>query len=104
MAAPTFQMENLKPGEKGRFFDDYCSWTRIPEFEAAIHEDLAWLGLSWPLPVRRQSDHLAEYAAALEKLRALGIVYRCFLTRKEIAASSLSAISRRHASTSRSRP
>jgi len=62
-----------------------------PEFDAAIQHDLAWLGLGWPLPVRRQSEHLADYAAALEKLRALGVVYRCFLTRKKIAAASLSA-------------
>jgi glutamyl-Q tRNA(Asp) synthetase len=62
-----------------------------PEFEAAIHEDLAWLGLAWPLPVRRQSEHFADYAAALERLRTLGAVYRCFLTRKEIATASLSA-------------
>lgn len=62
-----------------------------PEFETSIYEDLAWLGLSWPLPVRRQSDHMADYAAALDRLRELGVVYRCFLTRKEIAAASLSA-------------
>lgn len=62
-----------------------------PEFEAAAYEDLAWLGLTWPLPVRRQSDHMSDYASALDRLRALGVVYRCFLTRKEIAAASLSA-------------
>ena len=62
-----------------------------PEFEAAIYEDLAWLGLRWPDPVRCQSDHFPDYAEALEKLRRLGVVYRCFLTRKEIAASSMSA-------------
>jgi glutamyl-Q tRNA(Asp) synthetase len=61
------------------------------EFEAAILEDLAWLGLRWAEPVRRQSEHMADYAAVLEKLRALGVVYRCFLTRKEIAEQSLSA-------------
>lgn len=62
-----------------------------PEFEAAIYEDLNWLDLKWRLPVRRQSDHMADYASALDRLRALGVVYRCFLTRKEIAAASLSA-------------
>jgi glutamyl-Q tRNA(Asp) synthetase len=55
-----------------------------PEFEAAILEDLAWLGLAWETPVRRQSDHLADYAAALEQLRTDGLVYRCFKTRREI--------------------
>jgi len=62
-----------------------------PEFEAGIVEDLAWLGLDWPLPVRRQSDHLPDYAAALEKLRSLGVVYRCFLTRREITEQAMSA-------------
>ncbi len=62
-----------------------------PEFETALLEDLAWLGLDWPLPVRRQSDHFDDYAAALDKLRALGVLYRCFLTRREIAEQSLAA-------------
>lgn len=62
-----------------------------PEFEQAIHEDLAWLGLAWELPVRRQSEHVSDYAAALDKLRSLGLLYRCFLTRKEIAEQSASA-------------
>ena len=55
------------------------------EFEQAIYKDLKWLGLEWEEPVRRQSDHFEDYAAALEKLRAQGLVYRCFKTRKEIA-------------------
>lgn len=54
-----------------------------PEFEAAVLEDLAWLGLDWETPVRRQSDHRADYDAALERLRAMGVLYRCFRTRKE---------------------
>jgi glutamyl-Q tRNA(Asp) synthetase len=53
------------------------------EFESALAEDLAWLGLSWETP-RRQSEHLADYAAALEQLRALGVLYPCFCTRAEI--------------------
>lgn len=55
-----------------------------PEFEAAIYEDLAWLGLDWEAPVRRQSDHFGDYAAALGRLVAMGAVYRCFRTRKEV--------------------
>ncbi|OYW43006.1 MAG: tRNA glutamyl-Q(34) synthetase GluQRS [Rhodobacterales bacterium 12-64-8] len=62
-----------------------------PEFEAGIVEDLTWLGLTWPLPVRRQSEHMAGYAAALDRLRQLGVVYRCFLTRREIMEQSMSA-------------
>ena len=55
-----------------------------PEFEAAILEDLAWLGLAWEAPVLRQSEHVADYMAALDELRARGLVYRSFKTRKQI--------------------
>ena len=55
-----------------------------PAYEAAIYEDLAWLGLDWETPVRRQSDHLADYAAVIDALSARGLLYRCFRTRKEI--------------------
>ncbi len=55
-----------------------------PEFEAGIYEDLTWLGLDWETPVRRQSDHLADYAAVVETLDRRGLLYRCFRTRKEI--------------------
>lgn len=55
-----------------------------PEFETAISEDLAWLGLDWEMPARRQSDHLADYAAVIEHLNQRGLLYRCFRTRKEI--------------------
>ena len=57
-----------------------------PEYEAGIYEDLAWLGLDWETPVRRQSDHRTDYDAALEALRAQGVLYRCFRTRKELMA------------------
>ncbi|GAB4532979.1 MAG: tRNA glutamyl-Q(34) synthetase GluQRS [Parvularculaceae bacterium] len=57
-----------------------------PEYEAQIYEDLAWLGLDWEEPVRRQSEHMPEYAAALDRLRQAGLVYRCFKTRKEVLA------------------
>lgn len=58
-----------------------------PEYEAGILEDLAWLGLDWDGPARRQSDHLDDYAAAIEAMRARGLLYRCFRTRKEVAAA-----------------
>lgn len=57
-----------------------------PEFEAAIYEDLAWLGITWETPIRRQSEHMADYAGALDSLIARGLAYRCFRTRKEILA------------------
>ena len=56
------------------------------EFEAAIHEDLAWLGLSWEAGVRRQSEHMADYGAALAALDGAGLVYPCFCTRTAIQA------------------
>ena len=56
-----------------------------PEYETAIYDDLAWLGIAWETPVRRQSEHLAVYRAALEKLSALGLVYPAFESRAEIA-------------------
>ena len=57
-----------------------------PEHEAAIVEDLAWLGLTWDGPVRRQSEHRPDYDAALARLRDMGVLYRCFRTRKELMA------------------
>ena len=57
-----------------------------PEYEAAILVDLAWLGLTWPQPVRRQSDHFYAYEAALNSLIERGLCYRCFRTRKEVLA------------------
>jgi glutamyl-Q tRNA(Asp) synthetase len=56
-----------------------------PEYEQAIDEDLAWLGLRWEAPVRRQSEHLADYRRALEMLSAQGLVYPSFESRAEIA-------------------
>ena len=56
-----------------------------PEYEAAIYEDLAWLGLQWEQPVRRQSEHYEDYRAALAKLEAMGLVYPSFESRAEIA-------------------
>jgi glutamyl-Q tRNA(Asp) synthetase len=55
-----------------------------PEYEAGLLEDLAWLGLDWETPVRRQSEHLPAYAAVVDVLRRRGLLYRCFRTRKEI--------------------
>jgi glutamyl-Q tRNA(Asp) synthetase len=59
-------------------------------------EDLAWLGLVWEQPVRRQSEHMAEYAAALETLTAAGLTYPCFCTRKQITREIAAAPSAPH--------
>lgn len=56
-----------------------------PEFEQAIYDDLAWLGIIWQEPVRRQSQHLADYRAALDGLTAMGLVYPSFESRADIA-------------------
>ena len=56
-----------------------------PEYEAAIYQDLAWLGLVWEQPVRRQSEHFEDYRAALARLDAMGLVYPSFESRAEIA-------------------
>jgi glutamyl-Q tRNA(Asp) synthetase len=71
----------------GRFvlrIEDIDTTRCRPEFDAAILEDLAWLGLAWEEPVRRQAEHFPEYAARLDDLRKRGLIYRCFKTRKEI--------------------
>jgi glutamyl-Q tRNA(Asp) synthetase len=73
--------------QDGRFvlrIEDIDATRSRPEYEAAILEDLAWLGLAWEQPVRRQSEHLAEYHRAIDVLRDKGLVYRCFRTRKEL--------------------
>jgi glutamyl-Q tRNA(Asp) synthetase len=55
-----------------------------PEYEQAIYEDLAWLGVEWEQPVRRQSEHFDEYRAALERLEHAGLVYPAFESRADI--------------------
>jgi len=56
------------------------------EYEAAIYEDLRWLGISWVEPVRRQSEHFDDYAAALAELEAQGLLYPSFESRSELNA------------------
>ncbi len=95
----------------GHAFSAWCAWRRTraaggrlllriedidrdrcrPAFEAAILDDLAWLGIDWDGPVRRQSDHFDEYRAVLARLRADGLLYPCFCTRRQIAAEIAAA-------------
>jgi len=73
----------------GRFLlriEDIDTGRCRPEFDAAIREDLIWLGLDWDGEVRRQSTHFADYRAALNRLNNDGLLYPCFCTRKEIQA------------------
>lgn len=83
----------------GRFLlriEDIDAGRCRPEFTDAILDDLAWLGLSWEQPLRRQSEHLADYRAALDKLDAMELLYPCFCTRKDIAAEIAAAASAPH--------
>lgn len=56
-----------------------------PEYTSAILEDLAWLGFAWDGPVRIQSEHFDEYTKVVEHLTRMGLTYRCFRTRSDIA-------------------
>ncbi len=81
-----FEAARAEPG--GRFLlriEDIDTTRCRSEFETAIFEDLEWLGMQWELPVRRQSEHLAEYVAVTDQLRERGLAYPCFCTRREIA-------------------
>jgi len=74
---------------EGRFLlriEDIDTGRCRPEFEDAIYEDLAWLGLEWEQPVRRQSDDLADFESALDRLNRMGVLYPCFCTRSDIKA------------------
>lgn len=62
-----------------------------PEYADAIQEDLRWLGLEWDGPVRVQSEHLADYRAVLKTLADRALIYPCFCTRADIAASASAA-------------
>jgi glutamyl-Q tRNA(Asp) synthetase len=75
--------------EGGRFLlriEDIDAGRVRADFEAALLDDLAWLGLDWPTPVRRQSEHFDDYRAALDRLAARNLLYPCFCTRADIRA------------------
>jgi glutamyl-Q tRNA(Asp) synthetase len=79
---------DLARARNGRFLlriEDIDATRCRPEYEGAVYEDLAWLGVAWEEPVRRQSEHFAAYQAALARLDAQGLVYASFESRAEIA-------------------
>ena len=85
--------------EGGRFvlrIEDIDQSRCRPEFEDAIYEDLAWLGLSWETPVRKQSEHYSDYRQGLKKLEQLGLLYPCFCTRADIRREIENAASAPH--------
>jgi glutamyl-Q tRNA(Asp) synthetase len=72
----------------GRFLlriEDIDTTRCKPEFETAIYQDLAWLGMAWEQPARRQSDHITAYREALGRLAARGLIYPSFESRAESA-------------------
>jgi glutamyl-Q tRNA(Asp) synthetase len=94
-AYAAFIAHDLAARNRGRFLlriEDIDATRTRPDFVAAIEEDLRWLGLEFALPVRRQSEHLPEYRAALTRLAAMGLLYPCFCTRKAIAAEGALAL------------
>lgn len=71
----------------GRFLlriEDIDATRCRPEFEAAIVEDLGWLGIQWERPVRRQSEHMALYRDMIQRLADQGLVYPAFESRSEL--------------------
>lgn len=84
----------LAHAAEGRFvlrIEDIDPGRCKPEFEDAIIEDLAWLGLEWEEPVLRQSERMADYSTALDKLAQQNLLYPCFCTRSDIAAEIANA-------------
>ncbi len=78
-------MARAKEGRLLLRIEDIDTTRCRPKYEMAIYEDLAWLGLEWETPVRRQSEHYDDYRDALGKLEATGLVYPSFESRAEIA-------------------
>lgn len=86
-------------GSEGRFLlriEDIDTGRCRPKFEAAIYEDLAWLDLAWETPVWRQSDHMADYAVALDRLDREGLLFPCFCTRRDLQREAENAASAPH--------
>ncbi|MEP2530565.1 tRNA glutamyl-Q(34) synthetase GluQRS [Shimia sp.] len=77
--------------EDGKFLlriDDLDQSRARPHWEDQIYDDLAWLGITWDGPVRRQSDHFHEYAKATQQLRAAGLTFECTCSRRDIEAAA----------------
>ncbi|MCV2892296.1 tRNA glutamyl-Q(34) synthetase GluQRS [Lentibacter sp. XHP0401] len=82
---------DMAQAAQGRFLlriEDIDSSRARPEWEAQIYDDLAWLGLTWEKPVLRQSARLPAYRAVLTRLWALGLIYPCTCSRRDIAEAA----------------
>jgi glutamyl-Q tRNA(Asp) synthetase len=80
-----FEMAHAAGGRLLLRIEDIDAARCRPEYEQAIYEDLAWLGMTWEEPVRRQGAHFDDYRAALAELDRLGLIYPSFESRSEIA-------------------
>ncbi|HEY1541073.1 MAG TPA: tRNA glutamyl-Q(34) synthetase GluQRS [Xanthobacteraceae bacterium] len=80
-----FDLARVRAGRFLLRIEDIDATRCRPEYETAIYDDLTWLGLAWEAPVRRQSEHFADYQAAIGRLAAQGLVYASFESRAEIA-------------------
>ncbi len=90
-AASAIRAHDLARAAGGRFLvriEDIDTARSRPAHVESILADLAWLGLEWDGPVLLQSQRLPLYATALARLQAMDLVYPCFCTRAEIAASA----------------
>jgi glutamyl-Q tRNA(Asp) synthetase len=85
-ALTNFDIANSTGGKLLLRIEDIDKTRCRPEYEQAIYQDLAWLGIAWEQPVRRQSEHFVDYRAALSRLVRLGLVYPSFESRAGIAA------------------
>jgi glutamyl-Q tRNA(Asp) synthetase len=84
-ALMNFEMARAAGGRFLLRIEDIDAARCRPDYEQAIYDDLAWLGIAWEQPVRRQSAHFDDYRAALARLDAFGLVYPSFESRGEIA-------------------
>ena len=84
----TWQAASLLGGTALLRIEDIDAERSKPEFTAAISEDLHWLGLAWPEPVRHQSQHMDAYAEAGNHLRDQGLLYPCFCSRSQIVEAA----------------
>src|SRR5947207_2856619 len=80
-----FEMARAASGRLLLRIEDIDASRCRPDYEEAIYEDLAWLGIAWEQPVRRQSAHFDDYRAALTRLEAMGLIYPSFESRRAIA-------------------
>jgi len=85
-ALQVWRRAELAGGEVLLRIEDIDTARCRPEYTQAIYDDLRWLGLDWPDPVRVQSEHFDDYAVCVSALNARGLAYRCFRTRTELAS------------------